>query len=75
MFVILELIFLLDSEAEERTCTTVFSDGELLIPPTDKDPSMNYPIPLLYDISGIPDSSRECPGGSSEWDSRGAFIL
>lgn len=72
---ILEVIFLLDPEVEERACTTVFSDGELLIPPTDKDPSINYPIPLLYAVSGIPDSSGECPGGSSEWDSRGAFIL
>lgn len=42
MIFILQVIFLFDSEVEGRTCTTVLSDGELLIPPTDKDQNLNY---------------------------------
>lgn len=40
-FLIPEVIFSLDLEAEERDCTSVSNDGEL-IPSTDKNPNTKY---------------------------------
>lgn len=33
---------MLDSEVEERACTTLLRERELLILSTDKDPNINY---------------------------------